>query len=60
MDTPAVGTIDYVVSQIVAMATEIGAEGMKMIGQILPALVPIIAAVILVGLGYSFVRRFTA
>ena len=51
-------TIQTVTTAIVAMATTVANAALGMISDILPVLAPIVAAIIVAGLGYRLVKRF--
>lgn len=46
-------------SAIVQLATDIATQGVDMLVAVIPVLAPIMGAVIVAGLGYKFVKRFT-
>lgn len=52
-------TISTVSSAITAMATTVSDAGLGLIAAILPILAPIVAALIIAGLGYRLVKRFS-
>lgn len=54
------GTASAIQTAIVNMCTTIVSQGQDMIAAVVPAAAPLVATVIVAGLGYRFVRRFTA
>lgn len=50
--------IDAVVTAITGMATTVQTSALSVVGNILPVLAVVIAAVIVAGLGVKLVRRF--
>lgn len=52
-------TTSAIQSAMTNLATTIADDGVDMLAAIVPAAAPIIAAVVVAGLGYKFVKRFT-
>lgn len=53
------GSVSTIQTAMTNLATTIATDGVNMLGAIVPAAAPIIAAVVVAGLGYKFVKRFT-
>lgn len=49
-----------ITTAITTMATTIASDATAMLAAIVPTLAPIVGAVILAGLGYKFVKRFSS
>lgn len=58
MDNSA-ATVSTVSSAITAMASTVADAGLGLIAAILPILAPVVASLIIAGLGYRLVKRFS-
>lgn len=47
-----------ITTAMTTMATDIAGDGVDMLTSIIPTVVPLVGAVILVGLGFKFVRKW--